>query len=210
MQPNKKKTVLYVFRHGETDWNRNMRWQGHTNIPLNERGRLQAQALIDPLRSLQPTHMITSDLTRAHETGMTVASAIGCGITPHPGFRELGFGEAEGLTFEEIGIKFGQEAQNKIRSTRDEDLDFSFPGGESKRQLLVRAISALDELLIWREELKHHEVVGLATHGGVIRTFLQLCGHRERAKVAIPNGSLFHFEYHGPQGHLIYKRKIER
>jgi probable phosphoglycerate mutase len=204
-----KVVVLYVFRHGETDWNRDMRWQGHTNIPLNATGKKQAHSLIKPLKERGPTHILSSDLARAHETGLMVASALGCDITPHPGFRELGFGEAEGLTFQEIGIRFGEDAQQRIRSTEDANLDFSFPGGESKRQLLKRAFAALDELLMFRDDLKHHEVIGLATHGGLIRTFLQLCGLKERAQVSIPNGSLFHFEYHGPTGHLVFKGKID-
>lgn len=203
-----KTVVIYIFRHGETDWNREMRWQGHTNVPLNATGQKQAHHLIKPLKERSPTHILTSDLARAHETGLTVASALGCELTAHPGFRELGFGEAEGLTFQEIGIRFGEEAQQRIRSTEESDLDFAFPGGESKRQLLKRAYGALEELLTHGEDLKHHEVIGLATHGGLIRTFLQQCGLRERAQVTIPNGSLFHFEFECATGRLIFKGKI--
>ena len=204
-----RKIDLYVFRHGETDWNREMRWQGHRDIPLNGTGRQQAFNLIGPLQSLRPTHIISSDLVRALETAKMVATALGCSLTSHAGFRELGFGEAEGLTFEEIGQRFGRDAQNRIRSTQESDLDFSLPGGESKRELLARAFLALEQLLIHGEELAHHEVVGLATHGGVIRTFLQMCGLRDRAQIAIPNGSLFHFEYETFPARLIYRRQVD-
>jgi broad specificity phosphatase PhoE len=195
---------IYVFRHGETDWNRDMRWQGHTDIPLNQKGRTQALELVPLLKSLRLSKIIASDLSRALETGTVVAKALGCPLVSHFGFRELGFGEAEGLTFEEIGLRFGPESQSKIRSTDDADLDFSFPGGESKRQMLRRAHQALADLVDPAQDQR----IGLATHGGVIRTFLQMCGLKDRAKVTIPNGSLFLFEYQGDGHPLVYRGRV--
>lgn len=187
-----------------------MRWQGQTDVPLNAKGRAQARELIPLLEPLNLSKIISSDLSRALETAQIVATSLSCPLQSHAGFRELGFGEAEGMTFDEIGHKFGAEAQVRVRSTDDFDLDFRLPGGESKRQMLARAHFALGELLD-TDHLNNQEQcprIGLATHGGLIRTFLQESGLKDRAQVTIPNGSLFLFEYHIGVQKLIYLKRI--
>jgi probable phosphoglycerate mutase len=91
--------TVYLARHGETDWNRVGRWQGATDIPLNDLGRAQARALAERLRTHGVTRVHASDLSRAHETATIVAAELGIAFGETSArFRERSFGVFEGLT----------------------------------------------------------------------------------------------------------------
>ena len=94
-------TTLLLARHGETDWNRDGRWQGHSNTSLNARGREQARGLADELTE-EIDVVYSSDLARARETAEIVADRLGLDIRLDPRLRERGFGSWEGLTRSEI------------------------------------------------------------------------------------------------------------
>ena len=94
-------TTLLLARHGETDWNRDGRWQGHSNTSLNARGKEQAQALADELTE-EIDVVYSSDLARARETAEIVADRLGLDIRLDPRLRERSFGSWEGLTGPEI------------------------------------------------------------------------------------------------------------
>jgi broad specificity phosphatase PhoE len=94
-------TTLLLARHGETDWNRDARWQGHSNTPLNARGREQALALADALTE-EIDVVYSSDLDRARETAEIVADRLGLDVRLDPRLRERSFGSWEGLTASEI------------------------------------------------------------------------------------------------------------
>jgi len=97
-------TTLLLVRHGETDWNAERRWQGHTDVPLNERGREQARALAEELAADGRVDAIySSDLSRARATAETVAERLGLPVTVDPDLREIDVGSREGLTGEEVG-----------------------------------------------------------------------------------------------------------
>jgi len=94
-------TTLLLARHGETDWNRDGRWQGHSNTSLNARGKEQAQALADELTE-EIDVVYSSDLARAQETAEIVANRLGLDVRLDPRLRERSFGSWEGLTGSEI------------------------------------------------------------------------------------------------------------
>jgi 2,3-bisphosphoglycerate-dependent phosphoglycerate mutase len=96
-------TTLLLVRHGETDWNAEHRWQGHTDVPLNERGREQARALAEQLAAEPVDAIYASDLSRARATADTVAARLGLPVTVDPDLREIDVGSREGLTGEEVG-----------------------------------------------------------------------------------------------------------
>jgi broad specificity phosphatase PhoE len=160
---------LYIFRHGETDWNRAGRIQGHTDIGLNLRGRAQAHDLAERLRRYTIDAVLTSDLSRARQTAQIVASRLGIPVFLDRRLREASLGQAEGLTVEQIMQRFGEEAWGKWRSSEPSDWGFHFPGGEPKRRTVERAKSVLDDFL----RLHHFEHVAISTHGGVIRTLIR-------------------------------------
>ena len=87
---------FYYLRHGQTDWNLVERWQGWTDIPLNDTGRAQAEAAKSKLVSLPITQIFASPLSRARETAEIVNTVLDLPITDHLGLREVGFGVMEG------------------------------------------------------------------------------------------------------------------
>jgi probable phosphoglycerate mutase len=88
-------TELIVIRHGETDWNRQQRFQGQIDVPLNATGRAQAERLARRLSTESFDVVVASDLQRAHATA--TAAAGGRAIEVDPLWREQAFGVAEGL-----------------------------------------------------------------------------------------------------------------
>jgi broad specificity phosphatase PhoE len=94
-------TTLLLVRHGETDWNRDGRWQGRSDTRLNDLGREQARALADTLDGTIDV-VYSSDLARARETAEILSSKLGLEIQLDERLRERGFGSWEGLTSPEI------------------------------------------------------------------------------------------------------------
>src|SRR5437762_5332003 len=94
-------TTLLLVRHGETDWNRDGRWQGGSDTSLNDVGREQARALADQLDG-DIAAVYSSDLARARETAEIVAAKLDLAVQIDPRLRERGFGSWEGLTMTEI------------------------------------------------------------------------------------------------------------
>ena len=94
-----KPRILYLTRHGETDWNAEGRWQGHTDVPLNSTGEAQARAMADALRGTGIGAVVSSDLRRACDTARIVAGILGVDVAyVDADLRERAFGLFEGLT----------------------------------------------------------------------------------------------------------------
>ena len=85
---------IFLVRHGETAWNRELRFQGQIDVPLNDLGLTQAQRLADRLRQEwkggfdKPLHLVSSDLQRAHQTATTLGQALHLPVTAHAPLRE--------------------------------------------------------------------------------------------------------------------------
>jgi broad specificity phosphatase PhoE len=156
---------LILVRHGETDWNAALRYQGHANIPLNEQGREQAHKAGVRLARYGATALYTSDIVRAAETAAIVGAATGLTPQPMPDLREIDVGQWEGLTPEELYRRFPEHMaafdRDPARTVR--------LGGESYAQLQGRALVALNTL-----HAKHpgDEIVLAVSHGGTIRALL--------------------------------------
>jgi len=99
-------TTLLVARHGETDWNREGRWQGWADPPLNDTGRGQARQLADELRGTGFDAVYASDLRRAFETAEILAAPHGVPVVADGGLREIDVGSWSGLTRAEIEARF--------------------------------------------------------------------------------------------------------
>ena len=95
-------TTLLLARHGETNWNRDGRFQGHADTPLNDRGREQACELADQLDGIDVVY--SSDLARARETAEIIGGRLGLEVMVDERLRERSFGAWEGLTAEEIRL----------------------------------------------------------------------------------------------------------
>lgn len=100
-------TTLLLVRHGETDWNRDGRWQGHSDTHLNDLGREQARRVAAELDCVDVVY--ASDLARAHETAEIIAAALELDVRTDPRLRERSFGAWEGLTAPEIEERFAED-----------------------------------------------------------------------------------------------------
>ncbi|WP_306212440.1 histidine phosphatase family protein [Actinoplanes sp. RD1] len=95
-------TRLIVWRHGNTDWNRDGRVQGQTDVPLNDLGRQQAVDAAELLVRLRPDVVVASDLSRAADTAAALAALTGLPVRPDERLRERHFGKWQGLTMAEV------------------------------------------------------------------------------------------------------------
>jgi broad specificity phosphatase PhoE len=138
-------TKLLLVRHGETDWNAEGKLQGHTDRPLNDFGRRQAQKLADRLAGEDIAAIYASDLARARETAEIVGARLGLPVAVDADLREKNWGSWEGLT-------------------SDERLNVAFEGEttEDHRDRTLRAVLRIVE--------RHPDVlVVIVTHGGSLR-----------------------------------------
>jgi len=154
-------TRILAVRHGETDWNRDTRIQGHTDIGLNAHGQSQAQRLASALRDETLVAIYASDLRRARATAEAVAVHHGLAVHTDPGLRERGFGRLEGLTWSEIETRHPAEAL----AWRKRHPAFTPPGGgESLLQLRARIVATVHTLAAPHAG----EQTLIVTHGGVL------------------------------------------
>lgn len=106
-------TTLLFVRHGETDWNAQRRWQGHADVPLNDRGREQARELAESLGDERIDVIYTSDLSRARDTAEAVGARLGVGVVVDADLREIDVGPIEGLTADEAAAYEGWQGEPK-------------------------------------------------------------------------------------------------
>lgn len=153
---------LVVVRHGITDWNREGRFQGHLDPPLAEDGRREARLAARRIGSddrLRPRRIVSSSLRRALETAEPIADSSGCTVEPDARLIEIGQGEWEGRTHEDLAIHDAARYA-EWRSARGGGLP---PGGETIESAAARLRDALEDLGTgpWPTLI--------VTHGGVLR-----------------------------------------
>ena len=154
-------TELIVIRHGETDWNRQHRFQGQIDVPLNATGLRQAALLGERLAREPVDVLVASDLLRARATAEPLSRAWGLAVHTEPLWREQCFGVLEGLDVPTIR---SQHAPLWDRWVRHE-ADYALPGGaESNRMFFDRVRRALAATLSAFAGRR----VAVVTHGGVL------------------------------------------
>jgi probable phosphoglycerate mutase len=95
--------MIYLIRHGQTDWNLERRIQGHTDIPLNDKGKSDAEKAAEEISQLKIDKIISSDLQRAKETAKIIAECFKrCPIIFDNRLREISFGDLEGVCVSDI------------------------------------------------------------------------------------------------------------
>jgi broad specificity phosphatase PhoE len=166
-------TTILLARHGETDWNLQRRVQGHSDTPLNETGRAQALALAETLDEAALDAIYTSDLARARDTAQVVADRKGLAVTVVPELRERNFGTWEGLTDDEILVRFPAARTG------------SWGDAETKEELAERVLGALQRIAAAHPGGR----VLVVTHGGPVRALLVECGLDGRGPIG--NCSLY-------------------
>jgi 2,3-bisphosphoglycerate-dependent phosphoglycerate mutase len=153
-------TELLFIRHGETDWNRQQRFQGQSDVPLNAMGLAQARRLATRLADDPHDALVASDLARARETAAPLAAAWRLVPRCMQGLREQSFGVLEGLDVPTIQ-QHHAELWTRWLEHRG---DFALPGGESLLQFHQRVLAAVRELA----ESGAGQRIAVVTHGGVL------------------------------------------
>jgi broad specificity phosphatase PhoE len=196
---DKTKTMIYIVRHGETDWNVGERMMGNTDIPLNARGRVQAKEIASHLSKVHLDIIYSSPLSRAYETACIINTYHNAPIIKDTALRERQFGEQEGKTYDEV---------NAFHPALTFSETWNYPdyrplGGESINEVKTRITVFVKKIL-----KKHRgKCILIVSHGVTLRI---LSG----AFLAIPPEQLLRIgnatltlieisEVHGPTLHVI-------
>ena len=153
-------TILILARHGETDWNRENRFQGHADPPLNATGRTQSIKLAKALAGEPIARVYTSPLRRARETAELVAERLGVEIEPLEAMREIDVGSWTGLTRDEVAERYPEGYSRWL-----ERAPHGFEGGETYEALAERVLPAVRSLA----EAQPSATLLVVTHGGPSR-----------------------------------------
>jgi len=152
---------LVFWRHGRTTWNAEQRFQGQTDIPLDETGVAQAVRAAKALARLRPAVIVSSDLTRARATAEHLAELTDVPVRDDPDLRETFAGEWEGLTRPELEERFGSQLAQWAAGA-----DVRPGGGETRVEVAARVVAAVRRALI---QVGEGETLVVATHGGAAR-----------------------------------------
>jgi broad specificity phosphatase PhoE len=186
-------TRVFVARHGETEWNREGRWQGQSGPGLNETGRIQARALAMRLSALRVDALYSSDLDRARETAEIAATATGLKPIFDPGLREVDVGDWRGLTRDEVSRRDPEGYRRWLGG------DAGWNGGETYPEMHARVVAAVERLVAASVAGR----IAVISHGGGVRALaahaVGLSRHDRLRIEGARNCSLTTLEY-GPEG----------
>ena len=162
-------TKVVFIRHGQTEWNVNGRYQGQSDVPLSPAGEEQARLLAAHFPVGHIDAVYASDLKRAMFTAQAVADKFGLPVQQEPAFRELCFGDWEGLTYEEITSQWADAMTNFMNHP---DI-MEIPNGETFPEVQARAMKRLNEIIALHEG----QTIAITAHGAVLRTILTAALH---------------------------------
>lgn len=186
---------IYLLRHGETDWNKEGRIQGHTDIPLNQKGRLQIAQTAKGLSGICPDIdlILCSPLWRARESAEIAAENLHYPIeriVVEPLLIERCFGEAEGMTAKERAIKYPNYQYS--------DTGYRFPGIEEYEDLMKRADSVFRKIMSTHNDKENILVV---SHGAILAAVITTVTDGKISyfsdALSLDSGSLFRVRHTG-------------
>jgi broad specificity phosphatase PhoE len=178
-------TTILLARHGESDWNRAMRWQGFADRPLTDLGRRQAADLAERLEETELDAIYSSDLQRARATAEIVARSKGLTVHSTPDLREVDVGSWSGLTRAEAEERFPQGYARWLNGGEGWD------DGETYHQMSERVVAAIHRIAGAHDGSR----VLVIAHGGSIRAVhaaalgVDVHSHRRIQRVE-PNATL--------------------
>lgn len=154
-------TRIYLTRHGETEWNRQRRFQGSKNSELTDKGIQAAELLAVRIEEINLDCIVASPLKRAYHTAEIVRGNKNIDIIKHEGFMEINLGDFEGMRWEEIHEKHG-EVINKITENPFQN---RYPNGENLLEFYNRVEAALKEVI---DKCRNKNIL-IVAHGGTIK-----------------------------------------
>jgi len=155
---------LLLVRHGITEFNRARKLTGHSDVELSADGYRQVERLRDRLVNEKIDAIYSSDLRRALVTAEVISSGHKLAIATCPELREINYGKAEGLTFEEIGRLYPEVAE----SVANYSLQLKFPEGESFEGFATRTSAFLGKL----EGYAPSQTMLIVAHSGPLRVLV--------------------------------------
>lgn len=177
--------MILLARHGETEWNRERRFQGQIDVPLSDRGREQARELAERVRGEDVVALYASPLVRARETAEIVGAALGLEPRLDDRFKETDVGSWGGRLKDDVEA----EDADTWRRWQAAGEDWRFPGGESLAEQQRRVVAALVDVTQAREL-----PALVVCHRGVVRCAL---AHTHR------DGLETYHDWHVANGELV-------
>ncbi len=156
MPPDDSVVSVIVMRHGETEWNRESRVMGRSDVPLSDAGRRQSQSAADVLTHFAVSRIVTSPLARAKETADIVGEKLKLAVGTDDKLQEVEFGDWQGMTYTEI------RADPRYREFLKDPVNSRTPGGETIADVQDRGLAAIGEA-------QPGERVLFVSHGDIIR-----------------------------------------
>lgn len=155
--------IVYITRHGETDWNHAGRIQGHTDVPLNDLGRAQGEALARRLVEFNFDVIYSSDLRRARETAEMVAKQQRqpVPLIETPELREICYGAWEGLTVAQVRERYAEDLASWSQGAR--------LGNPTEGESFTRVMGRAGRVC---KEAAKKEMALIVTHGGALHAIL--------------------------------------
>jgi broad specificity phosphatase PhoE len=190
--------MMYLVRHGQTDWNAELRLQGQKDIPLNDTGRTQAarngRELAKLIDAPDQFDFVASPLGRTRETMEIILAQFGLSKERYRrdvGVIEITFGDWEGYTFEELRVENNDAVEERLANK----WNFVQPNGESYQMMC-------DRVAVWLKTVTRDTVV--VCHGGTIRALMVLLTNMptaQAAELSIPQDRIYQWD--GRQGSWI-------
>jgi alpha-ribazole phosphatase len=179
-------TTILLIRHGQTDFNATGRWQGHLDVPLNETGKAQAEALAKRVENWPVSAIYSSDLKRAAMTAVYLAETWGLTPIYDPAWRERDVGVFEGRATNELQQEYPEVWANIRKGIYD------IPGSESNTSLQSRAVAAYEKVV----SSYPAEMVAVVSHGGTLNTVVSHI-------LGLPRGQVGRLNFRGNTGLTI-------
>jgi probable phosphoglycerate mutase len=164
-------TTMYLVRHGETQLNKEGRWQGHLDTGLTDVGDMQALTLMEELFNVHDVkfdYAYSSDLMRAKETCDVMCFVHGMGSETTPELREPSFGPLEGMTTDEIAEMHPHVIDLRFVPDHERLTQSYFPGLESPAMVADRALGFMKQVTAKHKD----ETVLLVSHSQLIGSVL--------------------------------------
>ncbi|MGI6161323.1 MAG: histidine phosphatase family protein [Christensenellales bacterium] len=194
---------LYIARHAETEWNALRRTQGMTDIDLNDRGRVQADALARKALCIKPEHIYSSPLKRAYNTACPAAKALGIDIKTDADIIEYNFGAWEGKTLDEIRRTY----PGQLERYDNDPLTAGIDGAEPFSALRERCKRFLNKMI----DTHAKDTVLVITHSLIAKLIVAWVMKRpdsEARLIRLDNASITLIEYDGDELALAFSNDI--
>ncbi|MDD3655459.1 MAG: histidine phosphatase family protein [Atribacterota bacterium] len=187
---------ILIIRHGETFSNAEKRFSGHQDVDLTEKGIWQAEQLAERLAEFPIKAIYSSDLKRAIHTASIINKRHQLNLSTEPLFREICFGEWEGLRFEEINT---ENNKGNCPHWWHEPCQ-PLPGGESISDLQRRVLDGLEKIIDEHDHDEQYNTVAIVCHGGVARIIISIA-------LDIPLEKIWYIKQYSTALNIIFYQK---